>query len=267
MIREFYTPSTISEAVELKKKFGDQITYYAGGTHINYAPTNNQITKVIGLGHLNLTHITEDNEAVNIEAGVTLQQLIDSELAPKTLREACGLVITRNIRNMATIGGNIAAQRNDSPVIPYLIACGAQLEMDDQKQIGVENYIENQNNGLIVKVVVPKTKGSFSVKRVSRTANGLTILSTAVKIERDQGNISNAIIVVGGLEGRIFRLKDIEGELVNSQFSEPDKIEQKVASLVQPKSDFMGSSQYKRYISGVTVVDSIKECLEKGEVS
>ncbi len=265
MIQEYYTPSTIVEAVSLKRQFGERTAYYAGGTHLNYPPTENSATKAIGLSGLGLHKIDRDAEAVVIESGVTLQRIIDSEEAPKPLKEACGMVITRNLRNMATIGGNIAANRSDSPIVPYLIACQAQIVLDDQRAVPIEEYIAGDNEGLILKVRLPISAGRFSVKRVTHSANGLPILTVAVKIEKKGTRINTAIVVVGGLEERARRLGEIERELLAGRFSETEEMERQVADLLQPTDDFLGSGEYKRYICGITVGDCIRECLEGGE--
>ena len=266
MIQEYYTPSTIAEAVSLKRRFGKHIIYYAGGTHINYAPVKNEATKAIGLNRLGLTNIWQKSGVVTIESGVTLQQIIDSPETPQTLKEACRMVITRNIRNIATIGGNVAANRPDSPIIPFLMTCGAQIELDGQRPIRIEEYIGKRDGEFIVQILLPKVAGTFSIKRVTHSANGLPVLTVAVKIESDRRSITGAIVVVSGLEERIRRLEEIEAELIKNQLSDPEGIERQVATLVQPTNDHIGSGAYKRYICGVTVVDCIRECLQQGEV-
>ena len=264
MIREYYRPTTIAEAVALKRQYGDQILYYGGGTCINYAPAGCRAERAIGLEGLHLTNIGKEKGAVVIGSGATLQQIVDAAETPAPLKKACGMIITRNVRNMATIGGNIAANRADSPIIPLLLAYGAQVELDDRKGIPIEEYIEGKTGGLILKVLLPKTSSSFAVKRVTRSANGLPVLTAAVKIEKKGERICDAIVVVGGLEDRIRRLGEVERQLIESQCKEPEETERLAATLIQPADDFIGSGEYKRYICGVTVVDCIWECLEQG---
>ncbi len=45
----------------------------------------------------------------------------------EVLKKAAGFIASRNIRNMATLGGNIAANRPDSYIIPCLMALKAEL--------------------------------------------------------------------------------------------------------------------------------------------
>jgi putative selenate reductase FAD-binding subunit len=108
MIQEFFKPQTMAEAVELKEKLKDGAVFMAGGTDVNCTASKYEIEKVIGIEQLKLNRISKTDEALSIGAGVTIQELIDSPKIPDQLTIAAGHFVNRNIRNIATVGGNIA---------------------------------------------------------------------------------------------------------------------------------------------------------------
>ena len=114
MIREFFKPQTIAEAVELKDKFRDEAVFMAGGTSVNCTDSKNEIEKVIGIEQLKLNEVSRTDSNLSIGAGISIQELIDSPKIPVPLRIAAGHFVNRNIRNIATIGGNIAANNSTS---------------------------------------------------------------------------------------------------------------------------------------------------------
>ena len=126
MIQEFFKPQTIAEAVELKEKFKDKVVFMAGGTDINCTDSKYEIEKVIGIEQLKLNEISKTPGELLIGAGVTIQELLDSPKIPDQLATAARHFVNRNIRNIATIGGNIASNHTTSNLIPILIGLDAE---------------------------------------------------------------------------------------------------------------------------------------------
>ena len=59
---------------------------------------------------------------------VTLEDIRTSNILPESLKISASHVVNRNIRNIATIGGNISSNKSTSDMIGVLIALEAQLE-------------------------------------------------------------------------------------------------------------------------------------------
>ena len=121
MIQEFFKPQTMTEAVALKDKYRDEAVFIAGGTDVNCTASKYEIEKVIGIEQLKLNSISKTAEALSIGAGVTIQELIDSPIIPDQLTIAAEHFVNRNIRNMATVGGNIASNHTTSNLIPIAL--------------------------------------------------------------------------------------------------------------------------------------------------
>lgn len=66
---------------------------------------------------------------VRIGAGATFQDIVDSPASPAFLVTAAGGMSDRNIRNRATAGGNIGANKSCASLIPAFMAAGARYRV------------------------------------------------------------------------------------------------------------------------------------------
>ncbi|MDA3939194.1 MAG: FAD binding domain-containing protein [Spirochaetia bacterium] len=267
MIKEVFKPVSFEEAVKLKS---DDVYYLSGGTQINWTPVTQQrlkegkpeIEKVILLKDLLSAEIGKEGSAISIGAGVTLQEIIDSDKMPDALKKAAKYIASRNIRNMATIGGNIAANRADSYVIPCLIALKADVETVDEGIMCVEKYAREEKISLIKRIILPPLDGVCVVDAVYKSSGSYPSVTTAVMVSKKE-----VVIVVGCVSKHVVRLKKLEQSVLNGSLSGSD-LAVAVEAEVNPIGDLLGSAKYKKYLAGTMVAHSIdlsfKEQSRKG---
>jgi putative selenate reductase FAD-binding subunit len=260
MIKAFYKPESVAEAVKLKARFGAKVCWFGGGTLINNALFGSPCEKVIDLEKLHFNRIEKKDGHLEIGSGVTLQEMIDAPEIWPVLREAAGHLWSRNVRNMATIGGNIGANRTDSCLIPCLMALAAELETAPDDRMLLEDYVRTRHNGLIVKVLVPPIQGTCRVRKIARQAKGPTIMTTAVHIIRSTDHIKKAIITLGGVGKQVIRLNTVEQGLEKGILANKKAVELAVAEAIAPGSHSSDPADYLTYISGVTIADLVEEC-------
>ncbi len=256
MIKEVFKPASIEEAVKLK---GSDVYYLSGGTQINWTPAmeerkvlgQSQIEKVIILKDILSIEIKKEGSALSIGAGVTLQELIDSSDTPDVLKKASRYIASRNIRNMATIGGNIAANRADSNIIPCLIALKADVETADEGIMCVEKYVREEKSGLIKRVILPPLDGVCVVDAVYKSSGSYPSVTTAVMVSRQE-----VVIVVGCVSKHVVQLKKLGQSVLNGSLKGSD-LAAAVEAEVNPVGDLLGSAKYKKYLSGTMVAHSI----------
>jgi putative selenate reductase FAD-binding subunit len=195
----------------------------------------------------------------------SLQEIADSEDVPSSLREAAGFIPTRNIRNQATIGGNIGAGRSDSYIIPALIA----LSADARTAVGnipVEDYIRDDHEELILDIYVPVPVGACIVVKESRSHIALPVVSAAVSLTVDDGlpnyGLSGACVAVGCVAPKTLRLTEVEQAIVSGNLKTREDVEVAIRNAIEPQTDILGSAEYKTYINGVVIADAVIRCLE-----
>lgn len=264
MIKEYFKPTTVAAAVELKRNYGDGVSYLGGGTKINSGSSAGDIDKVISLEYLSLRDVEADGSNIKIGSQVTLQEIVDDASLPKALRDSAKNTFSRILRNMSTIGGSIGTGKTDSYIVPSMIALNAGVNTFDEGKISVEDYVTKGSKSLILNFTLPNVKGNCVTRKVSRSCNSLPVINVATRLVMNGDNVSEAVIAVAGVSDSIVRLKSIEEGLLSGTIKTQEDIEKKVSLIVEPKSDIVGSVEYKKYITGVTVADCIEIC-KKGE--
>ena len=260
MIQQFFKPQTMAEAVALKDKHKDEAVFMAGGTDVNCRDTAGAVSMVIGIEQLKLNKISKSEEALSIGAGVTIQELIDSPKIPDQLTIAAAHFVNRNIRNIATIGGNIASNHTTSNLIPILIALDAELKLaGSEPSVSVYDYVSREMGRLIERITISSDnlKKPYGLRRFSHTANDISIITTAVSFNIQQDKLSNVIIAVGGVSKHAVRLTELEKKLEGNQLPARPEIEDTVKKTVSPLKDIRGGIQFKKYLAGVLVSDCI----------
>ena len=130
----FHKPSTIVEALDLLEKNAGA-TLMAGGTDLLVeikkglrAPDN-----IVSLSEIKaLKAIEEDDKNIYIGAGLTHDDVIASPLIRKHipgLVNALSKIGSAQVRNSATIGGNICTAASCSDSAPILMALNASVEV------------------------------------------------------------------------------------------------------------------------------------------
>ena len=263
MIKQFFKPTSLEEAMIIKEKYGDAITWFAGGAYFNHISFQARYDKVIGLEGLGLHAIHTKANQTSIGATVTLQKLIDNSIVPVALRKAASQAATRTVRNMATVGGDIAVGGKRSALIPCLIALKASVVTAEKERVPVESYIQSKSKDLILKVILPEQETRCFANQYVLKANSPALVRVAVSIDSDNDTKRKSLsIAIGALEEQPRRLNKIE-ELIRGQKEiDYDAIVKAVSEEVEPEADIYGSVPFKKYISGITVADCVLSCLE-----
>ena len=262
MNSHFLKPKTIEEAIEMKEQYPGSL-YLGGGTEINNPDSSSHADTLISLEALNLKACVKGQHHYIIGASATFQELIDWDECLPALKDAAGFHSSRNVRNMATVGGNIGVHLKESYLVPILMALDADVELGSDQVIPLEKYVEENQDGLILNVRFAHSPARCAVKNMTRSAGGETIVSAAVCIQAKDGAIEKAAISVGGLFDKVKRLHDVESALVRGDLKTGEEIQDAVNQTVRATDDYLGSAAYKKYICGIIVADCVARCMRE----
>ncbi len=201
--------------------------------------------------------VVSDGELV-VGATVTLNDL---QRAVAKTYPSLSRMITRfgsvQVRNSATIGGNIA---NGSPIgdlPPALIALDSKLILrqgSSRRKIAMEDYfldygVQDCRPGEFVeKIVIPIDKAGFRSYKISkRFDQDISAVCGCFALEVDQGRINNARIAFGGMAATPKRATHVERFLVGRPFDQTTINEAKEHFRLdyQPISDMRASREYR----------------------
>lgn len=238
----YHRPRDLGEACRLLAVYGPAARVLAGGTDLLVALREENrrlagVNQIIDLADLdNLSYIREDGDELTIGALTTHGEVAASPLvrgyAP-LLAEAAGQVGSLQIRNRATIGGNLANASPAADTVPALIALEAVavlISSQGERRVAAGDLLAGPNRtalaaGEIITALrfskLPPQAGSAFLKLGRRQALSIARLNIAVILYWDEnGRVTAARIVPGATLPVAARVPAAENLLVGSVISE-----------------------------------------------
>jgi xanthine dehydrogenase small subunit len=274
--KQFYIPKTLEQLSELTAAHPDA-TLLAGGTDIGLWATKHHKTLncIIYVGNVDaLNAITQTEDTIHIGAGVKYADAIDQlgEFFP-----SMGNVMRRiggaQIRNLGTLGGNIA---NGSPIgdmPPLLIAAGAKLILQSspgERIIPLEDYFvdygkQDLRTGEFVKsIIVPKPSAQqkyFTYKISKRSQSDISAVCMAMSFELVDGVCSKVCLAYGGMAATPKRSSNAEETLEGNDWTEVN-IRKAMAVLTSdftPIDDMRATKNYRMQVAQNLILKAFLE--------
>jgi xanthine dehydrogenase small subunit len=230
----FFAPRSLTELAEILRSYPDA-TLLAGGTDLGLAITkqHRRFACIVFLGEVaDLRRIERSATHLEIGAGASWSACMAALAAlHPTLAEFLLRFASVQIRNAATIGGNIA---NASPIgdgPPPLIALGARLVVagpQGVREIALENFFQayrrtDLRKGEIVariRVPIPDPAVKFAVWKVAkRFDQDISAVCGAFALRFTDGHIAGARIAFGGMAAVPARARQAEAALVGQPWT------------------------------------------------
>lgn len=268
-----WSPTRLDEALRLLADPDLQATPVAGCTDLLAAAHNSsrRFGAVVDLTRLpDLKDIRDDSGMLDIGAAVTFSQLCDNELirqhAP-ALALAASQVGAWQIRNRATIGGNIANASPAGDALPVLLASTAELVLASIKGERRIPYAEMHigyrrttlaPDELITRIRLPKLPAhtvSIFRKVGTRSAQAISKVSVAFVACTAGGKLSTVRIAAGSVAAVPVRLRQAEQACEGHPLG-PDAAERAAAAAaaeVAPIDDVRSTADYRRFVLGQVV--------------
>jgi len=281
---EYHEPRTLDEAVVLLSEFGGGASVLAGGTdllveikeHLRRPDHLVNIKKIAGMDQLSF----DSSSGLQFGSLVTAREI---EVCPAVHRHYRGLVQATNelgsiqVRNRATIAGNICRASPSADTLPPLIADGARLTVygpDGRRCIALEDFFVGPGKTVLradeivtaIEVLAPLPRSaSIYIKHGRRKAMELATVGVAVSLSVGDGDVCDRIrIVLGAVAPRPIRAKRAE-EILQGQVLERRLIEaaaQAAMDETRPISNIRGSAAYRRDMTRVLTERAIVQARE-----
>lgn len=262
---EFSYPRTVEEAAESLGKPGSVAV--AGGTAFTHPP---KADLLVDLTRLPLSYVEYSGPEIRIGATTTISALEKSPVAASVasgiIPAACRELGDTPLRNMITVGGNVACMHFWANLPPVLLALEAKLKISGKKErvIPIEEFFSsNLSPGeFISEVIIPKeqNRGKGAFLKFSRTKNDYSLITVAAYAETKGGNFSSIRLAVSGLS-RVVRLRGLEEELKGKKPTPEllDKAVSKAVTEVKLLKSFIFTEDYKREVLGALLKRAIAE--------
>ncbi len=292
----YHTPTTMDEALRLLQQYGDGAEIVAGGTDLildmqqgNHAPAHAlvDVTRIDGLAD-----IREEDGCVVLGAAVTHAQIERSTIVRMhgtALAESCGVVGGPQVRNVATIGGNVAHALPAADGAIGLLALDAEAQIctlaEDRVRCewrpllslfagpGQNTLMRNQMVGAFrFPVIAPGQASAFD--RIMRPQGvALPILGVAVKLTLDETRrrVQKAAIAIGPAGPIPFRATEAEAALAAASAFDDGAVEAAVsAAQAQANlrtSKYRASAEYRHEMVAVLLRRVLRAAWERASAS
>jgi xanthine dehydrogenase small subunit len=243
-------------------------TVVAGSTDVGLWVTKHmrRISPVIFIAGLNeLKTVAVKDGVISIGAGVTYSEAIEtlSQHIP-ALGELVNRIGGQQVRNMGTIGGNIA---NGSPIgdtPPPLIALGASLTLRkgaERRTIALQEFFiaygkQDRQPGEFVEAVhvpIPASDEIFAVYKVTKRRDEditATLGAFCLKLSAD-GTVAGIRIAYGGMAATPKRAFTVEEALLGQPWSEAavERAMERYTEDYAPLSDMRATAEYRALVA------------------
>jgi carbon-monoxide dehydrogenase medium subunit len=278
----YFAPTSLQEAVSLLAQHGAGAKILAGGQSLIPAMRFrlSMPETIIDINNLTgLQYIREEGGylaigAMTREASIEESGLIEG--AYHMLADATKMIADPIVRNMSTVGGNLAHAdpANDHPAV--MLAYNAQLVAtgpNGTRTIPIDEFFVDlftnslQTGEILTEIRIPKPSGQSggAYVKLERKVGDYAVSAAAVQLTLDGNRCAAARIALTNVSPVPMRAKNAEQALIGNALSD-DVIEAAGAAAgaeCNPSPDLRGSADYKRDITRVLTKRAIRAAIER----
>jgi len=274
-IAAYHKPTTLVEAAALLAEDGR--TIIAGGTDLLVNPRYMVgVREVVDIRKLGLNYIRAENGWLHIGAGATMrtvaQQATLQRLANGILARGAAVCGSPNIRNMATLVGNVSSALPSADTPPALLALNAEVVLvgtHGERVVPLDNFFVGpaksvRERELISELRIPLAdcddfRGGFY--KIGRTAEDISMVNAAATLKIQGGTITRARLVLGAVAPVPLRVTRAEEALAGQLATEEtfQRAAELVRDEVRPITDHRATAAYRRKMSAVAVVRALRQ--------
>jgi len=204
---DYFKPKTLKEALTLFAKYGEKAKWIAGGTDVIVMIKQETMGPDVLISLRGIPGLDEIkfNGSLSLGPMVTHRAIEKSEIIRKNftaLTDAVDYLGSVQIRNVATIGGNICTAAPSADTATPLLVLGAQVKIKnvkEEKTLPVEEFFRGPGETvlkpgeLVQELSIPKllpNTGSAYYKLQRRLALDLPILGVSVLLSLDKNKVT-----------------------------------------------------------------------------
>lgn len=275
MWEEYFTPASKLAALELLARVGHDTKVIAGGTDLILELQRRaasplaliDISRVHGLDYIKL----DEKGMIHLGALITHNQVVSSALCVEQafpLVEACWSVGSPQIRNIATVGGNLLTASPANDTISALIALDASVTLESahrgKRTIPLRQFYHGVRKtdiapdelltDIAFERLCPGERGIF-LKLGLRRAMAVAVVNVAIVVAIEGGRVREARIALGSVGPTVLRASEAERFLQDRSLSDmtASRAGEMAAQAAMPISDIRGSKSYRQEMVGVLV--------------
>ncbi len=278
----YYQPQSLDEAFGLMEKYQGRARYVGGGTDAMIRVKQGvwQPEALISLRWIKELRGIEKADGLLRLGSMALWREIETDPlvvrhAP-ALADAASMVANPQIRNVATVGGNLCNAAPSADGAPPLMVLGATLTITGPKgerEVPISEFFEGpgkhcmQPDEVLTAILIPEMphRSGMAFLKSGRVTQDIAVANTAVWVQMSDG-VCEACRVAAGAVGPVpMRLRGVEAFVQGKEIT-PElllEIQDRAAAEVTPITDVRSTESYRRLVTGVMVKRAMEQALKR----
>ena len=276
----FYKPDNLQKAIDLIADFGDQGRVIAGG-HSLIPVMKQRLTDIKHLIDLSaideLKGIKIKGSSISIGAMTTQVELITNaelfKVAP-VIREASLQIADPQVRNLGTIGGNVANgdPANDMPGLMQLLDATYTINgKNGVREIKAREFYEGayftarEDDEILVSITFNAPIGGYAYEKQKRKIGDYATAAAGVILNVENGVCSSASIALTNLSDTPVYCSDAVSMLIGKQIDDSllSEVTKSCVEQSDPVADQRGPVEFKKYVAGIVVNKALKRAFDR----
>ena len=276
----FYKPDNLQKAINLIADFGDEGRVIAGG-HSLIPVMKQRLTDIKHLIDLSaideLKGIKIKGSSISIGAMTTQVELITNaelfKVAP-VIREASLQIADPQVRNLGTIGGNVANgdPANDMPGLMQLLDATYTINgKNGIREIKAREFYEGayftarEDDEILVSISFNAPIGGYAYEKQKRKIGDYATAAAGVILNVDNGVCSSASIALTNLSDTPVYCSDAVNMLIGKKIDDSllSEVTKSCVEQSNPVADQRGPVEFKKYVAGIVVNKALKRAFDR----
>jgi len=277
---DYYQPETLEEALRLKKTIPDSF-FLSGGTDLMVRIKKRELRPraLISLRCIPNLSGVKNGKIIRIGAMTSISELLKNTLLYEkypVLIQAAKELGSVQIRNMATIGGNLCNGSPAADMAPPLLILEAKMRLHSgqkSRDLPLEKFFQAPGEinlspeeilaDILLEPPQQDTQAIFLKK--GRTKMDLAIASLAVLIRKQGNRCLKARIAAGSVAPTPVRLFDVEALLEGATFSREllTEAQHLAAKSISPITDVRSTADYRCHLVEVLLKRAFEKLMER----
>ncbi len=280
---EYHAPTALPDAIALLERYADDAKLLAGGQSLIPMMRFRLVEPghLVAIGRIDgLAYVRESDGHLAIGA---MTREADLEHAPLVaerypiLRDTSAVIADPLVRNLATIGGNLAHAdpANDHPAT--MLVLGAEIVAEGpngRRTIAIDDFFEDTFTTALgtsevlveIRIPQPRARSGAAYLKLERKVGDFAIVGVAARVTLDESGAFDSVgIGLTNVGPTPIRARKTESSLIGQRPSDEvlKAAGASAAGEAEPVTDGRGPAEYKRAMVRTLTIRALRQALER----